>query len=162
MFKVFLVMVVDGNFVWVIVVLGGVDKYFCKDIIKKEDYIKCYGVKGLVWVKVIEEGYNGLVVKFLNDDVNVFNECLSVKVGDLVFFVVGFFYVVCDFLGYLCESIVKELDLIDENKFNYFWVINWLMFEYDEGFGKWIVVYYLFMMLNEDDFKYLEEGEDLY
>ena len=72
----------------------------------------------------------------------------------------GSFHVVCDSLGYLRESIAKELDLIDENKFNYLWVINWPMFEYDEGFGKWIAAHHPFTMLNEDDLKYLEEGED--
>lgn len=71
----------------------------------------------------------------------------------------GSFHVVCDSLGYLRESIAKELDLIDENKFNYLWVINWPMFEYSEGFGKWIAAHHPFTMLNEDDLKYLEEGE---
>lgn len=159
-FKVFSATVADGNFVRAIVVPGGADKYSRKDITKKEDYIKRYGAKGLAWVKVTEEGYNGPVAKFLNDDANALNERLSVKVGDLVLFVAGSFHVVCDSLGYLRESIAKELDLIDENKFNYLWVINWPMFEYDEGFGKWIAAHHPFTMLNEDDLKYLEEGED--
>lgn len=40
-------------------------------------------------MKVTEEGYNGPVAKFLNDDANALNERLSAKVGDLVLFVAG-------------------------------------------------------------------------
>lgn len=43
---------------------GGADKYSRKDM-RKEDYIKRYGAKGLAWVKVTEEGYNGPVAKVL-------------------------------------------------------------------------------------------------
>ncbi|KRM75532.1 aspartyl-tRNA synthetase [Limosilactobacillus coleohominis DSM 14060] len=52
------------------------------------------------------------------------------------------------------------MDMIKPGQWNYLWVVNWPMFEYDEGFGKWIAAHHPFTMLNEEDLHYLEDGED--
>ncbi len=159
-FKVFSATVEAGNYVRAIVVPGGADKYSRKDISKKEDYIKRYHAKGLAWVKVTDEGYNGPIAKFIDDLAPAMNEQLGAKEGDLILFVADTFNVMCDALGYLREAIAKELDLIPANQWNYLWVVDWPMFEYDEGFDKWIAAHHPFTMLNEADLKYLEPGED--
>ena len=159
-FKVFSGTVAAGNYVRAIAVPGGADHYSRKDITKKEEYIKRYGAKGLAWVKVTADGYNGPIAKFLTDLADPINERLGAKEGDLILFVADTFHVVCDALGYLREAIAKEMDLIAPNQWNYLWVVNWPMFEYDEGFGKWIAAHHPFTMLKEEDLHYLEEGED--
>lgn len=159
-FKVFSQTVADGNYVRAIVVKGGADQYSRKAIAKKEDYIKRYGAKGLAWVKVTADGYQGPVAKFLNDQATELNDRLGAAEGDLILMVAGSFHVVCNALGYLREEIAKEQDLVDENQYNYLWVVDWPMFEYDEGFGKWIAAHHPFTMLNEEDLHYLEPGED--
>lgn len=159
-FKVFSGTVADGNYVRAIRVPGGADHYSRKDIAKKEDYIKRYGAKGLAWVKVTADGYNGPIAKFINDLAAPINERLDAKEGDLILFVADSFHVVADSLGYLREEIAHEMDMIKPGQWNYLWVINWPMFEYDEGFGKWIAAHHPFTMLNEEDLHYLEDGED--
>ena len=159
-FKVFSGTVAAGNYVRAIAVPGGADHYSRKDITKKEEYIKRYGAKGLAWVKVTADGYNGPIAKFLTDLADPINERLGAKEGDLILFVADTFHVVCDALGYLREAIAKEMDLIAPNQWNYLWVVNWPMFEYDEGFGKWVAAHHPFTMLKEEDLHYLEEGED--
>lgn len=159
-FKVFSGTVADGKFVRAICVPGGADHYSRKDITKKEDYIKRYGAKGLAWVKVTADGYNGPVAKFINDLAAPINERLGAKEGDLILFVADSFHVVADSLGYLREKIAHEMDMIKPGQWNYLWVVNWPMFEYDEGFGKWIAAHHPFTMLNEEDLHYLEDGED--
>ena len=159
-FKVFSGTVADGNYVRAIAVPGGADKYSRKDISKLEDYIKRYGAKGLAWVKVTDDGYNGPVAKFLQEKADAINEELGAKSGDLILFVAGSFHVVCDSLGYLRRHFGEELGLTDPNQWNYVWVVNWPMFEYDEGFGKWIAAHHPFTMLNPEDLHYLEDGED--
>ena len=130
-----------GNYVRAIVVPGGADKYSRKDISKQEDYIKRYNAKGLAWVKVGADGYNGPVAKFLNDQAAELNAALDAKEGDLILIVAGSFHVVCDSLGYLRNHFAEELGLKDPNQWNYVWIVNWPMFEYDEGFGKWIAAH---------------------
>ena len=159
-FKVFSGTVADGNYVRAIAVPGGADRYSRKDISKLEDYIKRYGAKGLAWVKVTDDGYNGPVAKFLQEKADAINEELGAKSGDLILFVAGSFHVVCDSLGYLRRHFGEELGLTDPNQWNYVWVVNWPMFEYDEGFGKWIAAHHPFTMLNPEDLHYLEDGED--
>ena len=159
-FKVFSGTVADGNYVRAIAVPGGADRYSRKDISKLEDYIKRYGAKGLAWVKVTDDGYNGPVAKFLQEKADTINEELGTKSGDLILFVAGSFHVVCDSLGYLRRHFGEELGLTDPNQWNYVWVVNWPMFEYDEGFGKWIAAHHPFTMLNPEDLHYLEDGED--
>lgn len=159
-FKVFSGTVADGKFVRAICVPGGAEHYSRKDITKKEDYIKRYGAKGLAWVKVTADGYNGPIAKFINDLAAPINERLDAKEGDLILFVADSFHVVADSLGYLREKIAHEMDMIKPGQWNYLWVVNWPMFEYDEGFGKWIAAHHPFTMLNEEDLHYLEDGED--
>lgn len=159
-FKVFSGTVADGKFVRAICVPGGAEHYSRKDITKKEDYIKRYGAKGLAWVKVTADGYNGPIAKFINDLATPINKRLDAKEGDLILFVADSFHVVADSLGYLREKIAHEMDMIKPGQWNYLWVVNWPMFEYDEGFGKWIAAHHPFTMLNEEDLHYLEDGED--
>ena len=159
-FKVFSGTVADGNYVRAICVPNGADHYSRKDISKKEEYIKRYGAKGLAWVKVTADGYSGPIAKFINDLAEPINERLGAHEGDLILFVADSFHVVADSLGYLREKIAKEMDMIKPNQWNYLWVVNWPMFEYDEGFGKWIAAHHPFTMLNEEDLHYLEDGED--
>lgn len=159
-FKVFSNTVKDGNYVRAICVPGGADHYSRKAISKKEEYIKRYGAKGLAWVKVTDDGYSGPVAKFLKDQSAAINQALDAKSGDLILFVAGTFQTVCGALGYLRNKIAREMDMIDHSKFNYLWVVNWPMFEYDEGWGKWIAAHHPFTMLNEEDLHYLDEGED--
>lgn len=159
-FKVFSNTVKDGNYVRAICVPGGADHYSRKAISKKEEYIKRYGAKGLAWVKVTDDGYSGPVAKFMKDQSAAINQALDAKSGDLILFVAGTFQTVCGALGYLRNQIAREMDMIDHSKFNYLWVVNWPMFEYDEGWGKWIAAHHPFTMLNEEDLHYLDEGED--
>ena len=130
-FKVFSGTVAKGNFVRAICVPGGADKYSRKDISKKEEYIKRFGAKGLAWVKVTEDGYSGPIAKFINDKADAINAEMGAKSGDLILFVADSFHVVCDALGYLRREISKEQDMIAPNQWNYLWVVNWPMFEYD-------------------------------
>lgn len=100
-FKVFSGTVANGNYVRAICVPNGADHYSRKDISKKEDYIKRYGAKGLAWVKVTADGYNGPIAKFINDLADPINERLGAHEGDLILFVADSFHVVADSLGYL-------------------------------------------------------------
>lgn len=67
-FKVFSVVVENGGEVKVINVKGVVFSYLCKDIDVLIEFVKIYGVKGLVWLKVEVDVLKGLIVKFFNED----------------------------------------------------------------------------------------------
>ncbi|MFD1318023.1 aspartate--tRNA ligase [Loigolactobacillus zhaoyuanensis] len=159
-FKVFSGAVADGGQVKGICVPGAADKYSRKDIDKIQDYVKRFGAKGLAWLKLTDDGFTGPIAKFFKGQEDVIGERLSAKAGDLLLFVADSRKVVADTLGYLRKFFAKEMDMIDESKFAFIWVVDWPLFEYDEGIQRWTAAHHPFTMPNEEDLHYLNEGED--
>lgn len=159
-FKVFSGAVANGGQVKGICVPGAADKYSRKDIDKIQDYVKRFGAKGLAWLKLTDDGFTGPIAKFFKGQEDVIGERLGAKSGDLLLFVADSRKVVADTLGYLRKFFAKELDLIDESKFAFIWVVDWPLFEYDEGIQRWTAAHHPFTMPNEEDVHYLNDGED--
>lgn len=155
-FKVFDSALENGGQVKAIVVPGGADKYSRKKIEEKQEYIKRFGAKGLAWMKVTDEGLAGPVSKFFKEKAAEVKEATGAKAGDLLLFVADNRKVVADSLGYLRVSIAKELDLIDNSKFAFIWVVDWPLFEYSEEFERYIAAHHPFTMPNEEDLDLLE------
>ena len=155
-FKVFDSALENGGQVKAIVVPGGADKYSRKKIEEKQEYIKRFGAKGLAWMKVTDEGLAGPVSKFFKEKEAEVKEVTGAKAGDLLLFVADNRKVVADSLGYLRVSIAKELDLIDNSKFAFIWVVDWPLFEYSEEFERYIAAHHPFTMPNEEDLDLLE------
>jgi len=159
-FKVFNNAIENGGFVKAIVVPGGAEKYSRKDLDKKTQYIERFGAKGMAWIKITEDGFTGPVGKFLKVKEAEISEALGAKKGDLILFAADNFKIVSDTLGYLRNAIGSEMGMIDEAKFAFIWVVDWPLFEYDEGIKRWISAHHPFTMPNEEDVHYLNEGED--
>ncbi|WP_413476276.1 aspartate--tRNA ligase [Latilactobacillus fuchuensis] len=155
-FKVFSETGNNGNLVRAIVVPGGAEKYSRKKMDEQTDYIKRYGAKGLAWVKVADGELTGPTAKFLKEQTSELLTTLSAKDGDLIMFVADKFQVVCDSLGYLRKHFAHEMGLVDESQFAYLWVVDWPLFEYDEGFGRWIAAHHPFTRPNDTDIDLLE------
>nr|WP_297966908.1 aspartate--tRNA ligase [uncultured Mogibacterium sp.] len=114
---------------------GGAAEFSRKKIDKLTDEAKHYGAKGLLWIKVEEDGFSSSASKFLNDAelIKVAERCGS-KPGDIIFIVSAQPKVVFDTLGWLRRKIAGILGLLDDNKFNFLWVVDFPMFEKnDEG-----------------------------
>ncbi|URZ87507.1 aspartate--tRNA ligase [Floricoccus penangensis] len=151
-FKVF----AEAPVVKAIVAKGAADKYSRKDIDKLTDFAKDFGAKGLAWVKVDNDQLTGPIAKFLTDKTADFLEELSAENGDLILFVADDLDVANTTLGALRGRLAKELDLIDNDKFNFLWVIDWPMFEYSEEEGRYMSAHHPFTLPTEDTAHYLE------
>ncbi|WP_414052431.1 aspartate--tRNA ligase [Macrococcus animalis] len=144
-FKVFSEAVKNGGAVKAIVLKGVADKYSRKDIDALQEFAKIYGAKGLAWVKVIEEGLNGPIAKFFDDTTtSELLELTEANTGDLVLFVADKSSVVNASLANLRNKLGKDLGLIDENKFNFLWVTDWPLFEYDEDLDRYFAAHHPF------------------
>ena len=133
-----------------IVVKGAADNYSRKDIDKMTEVAKQYGAKGLAWVKVVEGELNGPVAKFLTGIQADLTAALSLEDKDLVLFVADTLEVANATLGALRGRIAKELDLIDNDKFNFLWVIDWPMFEWSEEEGRYMSAHHPFTLPQEE------------
>lgn len=112
---------------------GGAAEFSRKKIDKLTDEAKHYGAKGLLWIKVEEDGFSSSASKFLNDAelIKVAERCGS-KPGAIIFIVSAQPKVVFDTLGWLRRKIAGILGLLDDNKFNFLWVVDFPMFEKDD------------------------------
>ena len=129
-----------------IVVKGAADNYSRKDIDKMTEVAKQYGAKGLAWVKVVDGELNGPVAKFLTDIQAELTTVLALEDKDLVLFVADTLEVANATLGALRGRIAKELGLIDNDKFNFLWVVDWPMFEWSEEEGRYMSAHHPFTL----------------
>ena len=129
-----------------IVVKGAADNYSRKDIDKMTEVAKQYGAKGLAWVKVVGGELNGPVAKFLTGIQEDLTRALSLEDKDLVLFVADTLEVANATLGALRGRIAKELGLIDNDKFNFLWVVDWPMFEWSEEEGRYMSAHHPFTL----------------
>lgn len=132
-----------------IVVKGAADNYSRKDIDKMTEVAKQYGAKGLAWVKVVDGELNGPVAKFLTGIQEELTTALALEDKDLVLFVADTLEVANATLGALRGRIAKELGLIDNDKFNFLWVVDWPMFEWSEEEGRYMSAHHPFTLPQE-------------
>lgn len=156
-FKVFAGAVSSGGQVKAINVKGAASKYSRKDIDALTEFVAVYGAKGLAWLKAEEDGLKGPISKFISDEeANGINAALEVEAGDLILFVADKKNVVADALGALRLKLGKELGLIDQSKFNFLWVTDWPLLEYDEEAGRYFAAHHPFTMPVREDLGLLD------
>ncbi|WP_077308466.1 aspartate--tRNA ligase [Terribacillus halophilus] len=157
-FKVFQDAIQNNGRVSAINVKGQAANFSRKDIDALTDFVKIYGAKGLAWVKVEEDGaLKGPIAKFLDETAqSQLKDVLSAEAGDLLVFVADKTKVVFDSLGALRSKLGRELGLIDESLFNFLWVTDWPLFEYDEEEGRYYAAHHPFTMPAAADIDKLE------
>ncbi|KHF41988.1 aspartate--tRNA ligase [Halalkalibacter okhensis] len=155
-FKVFQSALASGGTVKGLNLKGGADKLSRKEIDALTDYVKQYGAKGLAWLKVEEEGLKGPIAKFFTGEVAAsLQEALDAEVGDLLFFGADKKQVVFDSLGALRLKFGKQFDLIDQNQFNFLWVVDFPLVEYDEEAKRYVALHHPFTSPVKEDLELL-------
>ncbi|MBD8037168.1 aspartate--tRNA ligase [Solibacillus sp. A46] len=151
-FGVFANAVTNGGEVKAINVKGAAANYSRKDIDALGEFAGRYGAKGLAWLKVTEEGLNGPIAKFFEGEAaNGIISATEAEAGDLLLFVADKSSVVADALGALRLKLGKELGLIDESKFEFLWIVDWPLFEYDEAEGRYYAAHHPFTRPFDED-----------
>lgn len=139
-----------------IVVKGNADKYSRKNIDKLTEFAKQFGAKGLAWVKFTDGAITGPVAKFLTSIEDKLTVSLQLEENDLVLFVADTLEVANNTLGALRTRIAKELDMVDNSKFNFLWVVDWPMFEWSEEEGRYMSAHHPFTLPTEESAHELE------
>lgn len=139
-----------------IVVKGNADKYSRKNIDKLTEFAKQFGAKGLAWVKFTDGSLNGPVAKFLTSIEDKLTASLQLEDNDLVLFIADTLEVANNTLGALRTRIAKELDMVDNSKFNFLWVVDWPMFEWSEEEGRYMSAHHPFTLPTEESAHELE------
>ena len=120
------------------------------------EFAKQFGAKGLAWVKMTDGALAGPVAKFLTSIEDKLTNALHLEENDLVLFVADTLEIANNTLGALRNQIAKELDMIDNTKFNFLWVVDWPMFEWSEEEGRYMSAHHPFTLPTEDSAAELE------
>ena len=134
----------DKGVVKAIRVPGGAAKMSRKITDGYSEFVKTFGAGGVPTVKYTENGYETGVAKFVAPIADELKQRLGLEVGDLVFFGADTNAVACRALGELRNKLARDLDLIDQTAWNFLWVVDFPMFEYDAEQGRWVALHHPF------------------
>ena len=144
-FKVFTDAIAAGGSVRGICVTGGSDVYTRKKIDKLTEAVKSYGARGMVWIRKTQDGVTSSVNKFFTpEQLEELADHMGAKAGDLMLIISDSNKVVFDSLGFLRRHIAGEMGLLDDNQFNFLWVVDFPLFEYDEKEDRWSAMHHPF------------------
>lgn len=136
----------------------GVGRYSRKQLDQLQDYVKIFGAKGLVWIKVDNNGeLTGPIVKFLSDtEKTSLVKALGAKYGDAILIVAGDKKTVFDSLGNLRNKLGKDLMLIDKNRDGFVWVVDFPLVDWNEEEQRWNAMHHPFTAPADEDLENLE------
>ena len=151
-FKVFENCLNEGGIIQAMNVKNGADKFSRKQLDKLQDYVKVYGAKALANLKLTAEGFAGSVTKVLSDaEKEALRTMLNIEENDIVFFVADKKKVAQSSLGALRVKLGHDLDLINKDAYEFLWVTDFPMFEYDENENRYVAAHHPFTSPNLED-----------
>ena len=124
-----------------------------KKIDKLVEFAKGYGAKGLAYLSVNEDGtYKSSFAKFMTEEeLSNLVKALDAEPGDLLFFAADRNKIVWNVLGALRLELAKELDLLDENQYNFLWVTEFPLLEWSDEENRYMAMHHPFTMPMEED-----------
>lgn len=159
-FKVFSEPLSRGGIVKVINVKGG-GGMSRAEIDDLTEFAKSHGAKGLAWVKVNPEGWQSPIAKFLTEEeIKGITEKAAAETGDLLLFAADSHRVANTLLGRLRVHLGHKLGLIDKNKFNFVWVTDFPLLEFDEEEKRYVAVHHPFTAPMDADLPHLLYRQD--
>ena len=116
-----------------------------KNISELEEIAKHYKAKGLIWFKYENNEFNGSLARFITNDIkDELINVLNLENNDLVVIVADEKEITNVSLGQLRVHLGKQLNLIDPNVFDFLWVVDWPLFEYDEETNRYVAAHHPF------------------
>lgn len=123
-----------------------------KEIDELTEFVKIYGAQGLAWIKIRENEWQSPIAKFLSEEERKgLAEALGLTVGDIVFFQAGEPAMVNAALGNLRVHLGERLRLIPEKSWNFLWVTDFPLYEYDEEEKRYVACHHPFTSPREGD-----------
>ena len=129
-----------------------------KDLDRLGDFVKGFKAKGLAYIQIKEEGIKSPIAKFLKDEeMDAIINKMEAKIGDAILIVADKDSVVFQSLGELRLELAKKFDLIkDKNEFNFTWVTEFPLFEYNEEENRYTACHHPFTAPMDEDLDMIE------
>lgn len=116
-----------------------------KEIDDYTEFVKIYGAQGLAWIKIKTDEWQSPFAKFLSqEERDGLAQALGLEVGDIVFFQAGAADMVNSALGNLRLQLGERFGLIDKDAFNFLWVTDFPLFEWDPEEKRYVAKHHPF------------------
>jgi aspartyl-tRNA synthetase len=157
-FKVFSGAIKNGGIIKALKVEGKAGELSRKEIDDFTDTAKTLGAKGLAWIRVSEGEWQSPIVKFFSEDEKAnLQETLNLSDGDIVFFAADIPHTVNLVLSNLRLTLGERFGMIDHKKFNFLWVEDFPLFDFDHKEKRYVAMHHPFTSPNEEDMELLDE-----
>ncbi|MDD3520329.1 MAG: aspartate--tRNA ligase [Actinomycetota bacterium] len=135
------------------------DDFSRKDLDQFVDFAKKNGAGGLLWIKIDENlEFQSPVAKFITEEEKAhLISSLSLKAKNLLLIISDSFDISCSILGALRTKIGNKVNLIKEDFFDFLWVYDFPLFEWDAKEKKYKSMHHPFTMPSEETVKFLDE-----
>lgn len=122
------------------------------------EFAKGYGAKGLAYLSVLPDGtYKSSFAKFMTEEeLKALVAAMGGEPGDLLLFAADRLKIVWSVLGALRIEVAKQLELIDNDRFNFLWVTEFPQFEWSDEEERYVAMHHPFTMPMEEDLPLLE------
>lgn len=151
-FSIFKTIISENGIINAVVAKNASSNFSRKDLDKLTEFVKVYGAKALSYLKLNDNELTGSIAKVISDnEKNTLINELHLEENDIVFIVADKKKIVYAALGALRVKLAKELNLIDNNKYNFLWVTNFPMFEYSEEEDRFVAAHHPFTAPNKED-----------
>ena len=122
------------------------------------EFAKGYGAKGLAYLSVQKDGsYKSSFAKFMTEEqLAALVSAMGGEAGDLLLFAADKNNIVWSVLGALRCEVAKQLDLIDQSKFNFLWVTEFPLLEWSEEEERFVAMHHPFTMPMDEDLELLD------
>jgi aspartyl-tRNA synthetase len=130
-----------------------------KEIDNLEQVAKEGGAKGLVWIAKTNEGLKSSILKYISEEEQTgIVTGLNLEEGDIGFLIADQPNVVYTSLGKLRLHMGQKFDLIDRTKWNFLWVYEFPLFEYNPEERRFDAMHNIVTMPYEEDLERLDAG----
>lgn len=130
----------------------GCAHYSRKDIDDLTKFVGIYGAKGMAYLILTEEGVKSPITKFFSDEqLQAIVREMQGETGDLLVFVADDPQVTAAALGHLRQELAKRLDLIKPDVYNFLWVVDFPLLEYDPEDKRYNAMHHPFTSPLEED-----------
>ncbi|MBK5243596.1 MAG: aspartate--tRNA ligase [Eubacteriaceae bacterium] len=156
-FKVFSGAVKKKGTVRAINAKGAQAKLSKKGIKGLESFAKIYKAKGLAWIDVSDGEMKSPILKFISEEEKqAIFERTNAEPGDLIFIVADTDEIVYTALGQLRLELARKLEYDLEGQYNFLWVTDFPLLEYDTESGSYTAKHHPFTAPLDEDLQYLE------
>jgi len=156
-FKVFADPIKKGGSVRAINAKGCADVFARREIDALVEFVKGFGAKGMAWISIAEDGLKSPITKFLSEEeTGAIVSRMGGETGDILFFMADADETVFAALGNLRLELAKKLGLIDEGRFDFLWVTEFPLLEYDADEKRYVAKHHPFTAPMDEDVEFLE------